>query len=255
MKFTNMIQKGLAEFTIIVLGVLAALAVDEWREQRNLDEREIAAVQRLAQSLEVTKQGLDATLIWAVGIEQRAFIVGPWLGALPQDAPELSDELMARILYLSTIVPVSDFSDDVFKEMQATGDYALIRSTVLRDEIGGYFSFLDRTRSAANRVRRDYADLVRGALPLDFQLEFRSKCLVGGPTVAMGDVILGTEDCEFSYAEARLTDSMNNIRGNPQVIAAFKNFQHDRAAVTDFLLAAKNRANELQELLMAYDQD
>jgi len=244
------LSRALSEFLIIVAGVLVALGVDGWREGRALQRREVAAVERLAASLDVTRAGLQTTLLWSREIELRGEIVGPWLGVLPGEPPDLPELVLARVVYLSTIIPTADYSDAVFSELQATGDYALIPPE-LRDAIGAYYSLLARTQSVASNVGPAYADHVRSVLPLDFQLGVREKCMPAGYGPE-GDPWIGTEPCDLAYAMEPLRQALRRIREDAEIASTFKLLQHQRSAMQGFLWATMEATSALQDSLRAW---
>ena len=130
-----------SEFAVIVVGVLAALSVDSWREnriERDLERRYLEQI--------VTDSRENLRLIReATALEQRHLEAAESLWrAAQQDAPPSADSVSAWLARRDDSWWFSDprLRDGTITALARTGDFALIRDPDVRSGILGYVSQL-----------------------------------------------------------------------------------------------------------------
>jgi len=162
---SRVIRMG-AEFLVIVIGVLVALAVDEWSSSVQERELEREYLQSLAIDLGEDSTAYAAAL--APNVEEaltalRTIVpVARGIGGMPSDTVEF-----LRLMRESTF-SVTQFEErrTTFEELLATGNLSLIRSAELRASIVSYYEHARLSTSRSERGRSTYAQLLRGYLPL-----------------------------------------------------------------------------------------
>jgi hypothetical protein len=143
MKVSSMggVTRFISEFAVIVVGVLAALSVDSWRENqtdRGLERRYLEQI--VADSRENLR-----LISEAVFLEQRHMDVAERLWrAAERDVPPSADSVGAWLERRDGSWWYSDprLRDGTIAALAQTGDFALIRDARVRSEILGYVSQL-----------------------------------------------------------------------------------------------------------------
>lgn len=139
---TEMWRRLGLEFIVIVVGVLAALAVDDWRQTR----ADRALENHLLSSL---RADLEADEIDAKGqedLEQRLrdaadhilAVVDHPLASSTAKKDTVGSEIDAS-LWLLWWKAELEVADSTYSEMIATGSFKVIRNTALRDQISKYY--------------------------------------------------------------------------------------------------------------------
>ena len=167
---SRVIRMG-AELLVIVVGVLVALAVDEW--SGSLDERELEReyLQALAMDLEEDSTAYARALVpnleEALTALRTVVPVARGADAMP------SDTVGFLTLMWESTFSVSQFEErrTTFEELLATGNLSLIQSPELRASIVSYYEQARLSTTRSERGRSTYAQLLRGYLPLPGELD------------------------------------------------------------------------------------
>ena len=169
-----------AEAVVIIVSVLAALALDDWRDARADRELEHHLIVSLKEDLTADLDELDSVLKSAEAVEQASgFLLG-------KSDEYVAEEFGAPGLGLSRLVEASpdtiqatpqeaavsaiaggidfDLSDLTFQEMMSTGSLRVIRNNALRRQIARYYWFV-RSFNIANSTAEAYRfDLLKALL-------------------------------------------------------------------------------------------
>jgi hypothetical protein len=145
------VTRLVSEFLVIVVGVLAALSVDSWREHRT----DRALERRYLEQI-VTDSRENLRLIGeATALEQRHLDVAETLcGAAQRDAPPSADSVGVWLGRRDGSWWFSDprLRDGTITALAQTGDFELIREANVRSAILGYVSQL---QSDLDEFRRE----------------------------------------------------------------------------------------------------
>jgi hypothetical protein len=156
----------LGEFLVIVVGVLVALAVDDWRDYRTDRQLEAHLLERLTDDL--TADAADLALAklvllrrdWLFSEINAALATGRALRVIPDSIARI-DEIQASVaaagrleniaaagpwtdvvrypLFGMTFTPEFDQADDAFQEMVVGGTLRTLRNPALRSQILAYY--------------------------------------------------------------------------------------------------------------------
>ena len=165
------------EFFLVVLGVLAALMVDTWIEQRNDDKLRQEYLARLAGDLEADRQSLEYrisffTSVHAFGLQT--------LEKLRSDGPVDQDAILAAY-YASENFEFWPIRN-TYEDLQSTGNIRLLDDIELRLALASYHS---RASDARAYREESYRQLVRGVIPWKIQAAIREHC----PTAEQNDEV------------------------------------------------------------------
>lgn len=157
-----------AEFVIIVAGVLAALAVDQWRETRNERDLESELLQAFIRDLRTDSADYSrfprtsGARIRGIEVLRRTFtperIVRPRVDTLllPLEAipPVASDSVVLDALRQVSRLSDLDIAWGAYRDFSDGGAYRLVRNAELRDRIHAYYYAVDASMELNEVVRR-----------------------------------------------------------------------------------------------------
>ncbi len=157
---------ALGEVILVVFGILIALEVNNWNEQRKSDDRVTHYLLNLRDALQDDIHSLERTyavnafrlqgifyLLREAGLEDGAFtemewvdysknegIHGLWNGPYPSGRDREFTNL--AFLWLGRGFGGASFNYSIINELYATGSFSDIRNRDLKKELGNYYQFL-----------------------------------------------------------------------------------------------------------------
>ncbi len=177
MKLTAPRGRIVGEFLLIVLGVLAALMVDAWIEQRHDDNLRQEYLARLTDDLEADRQNLEYrisffTSVHAFGLQT--------LENLRSDGP-VDQEAILAAYYASENFEFRPIRN-TYEDLQSTGNIRLLDDIELRLALASYHS---KASIEGTTLVESYRQLVRGVIPWRIQATIREHC----PTSEQNDEV------------------------------------------------------------------
>jgi hypothetical protein len=164
------------ELLIVVVGILIALRVSNWNQERQDHARAENYYQRIHADLLADRQNIDTTLdFWrkvsTYGSEAIAYGES---GTLAQGSKW---ETVLAYYQASQIMPFVA-SDTTFEEMRSTGDLGLIPDQKLRKELADYYRLEGGSSALAATLRQNptYRTQIRGLTPWPVQQYIWSHC-------------------------------------------------------------------------------
>ena len=167
-KTSKYLQYAIGEILLVVIGILIALQINNWNEQRKEQNLERKALHSLKQN--IVKDSLQASekLLELAGLNTsldslKRFVIN--------DSEKLPVDLNFTDAFLSTISFISEKS--TFDELKSSGRLQLIRNKSLSDSLMGYYNFLDdrvKTFSAslATYARDNFAPYLMSRYKLQY---------------------------------------------------------------------------------------
>ena len=159
------------EFVVIALGVLAALFVDTWVEDRENAERAEVYRQRLIIDIERDIRNLDAVIEYYNGIRDYALML---LADLEGEQP-LDDFTLLYAAFNAAEEWRFILESSTYNDLQSTGGLALIDDVSLRIDLADYHR-IGKTREVAWNLSRDYREVARGIIPNTLQTAIHTSC-------------------------------------------------------------------------------
>lgn len=200
--------RAFGEFVIIATGVLAALAVDEWRSEYNDRKTEIDYLSRLRVDLE---RDIDTFTREISVLEKKAGFLQSLLDkTIESEFSEDPRALMEAKVY-SSFKGMPDSVSTTFDELTSTGRLALIRDLEIRSAMSEYYSGYVSLNEQVNQMPiGDYAGLVLGIVPGDIAREWRLSNTISKPDDFVQSLVLLQEhpdlpmaaNAEITYATA-----------------------------------------------------
>jgi hypothetical protein len=152
----------LGEFVIIVAGVLAALAVQQWQNAMDDRELEAAYIERLRADLAADTASFaefDRTYVAA-----KASVLSDLLAEDPLDRLGERPDLMQDLSY-SSFIALPTNRPATFEELQSTGGLSLLRDIELRGAISSYYSGFEHISRILSVPDGDYRQRLSRAMP------------------------------------------------------------------------------------------
>jgi hypothetical protein len=157
------------EFVVIVVGVLAALAVDEWVATASDREAEGEYLEALLRDLDAEAEFFaDSTgplrlLTLADAALREVAPVARGTATFPVDTVGL----LRQVITSRRTVAVASTGNPTFEELISTGSLRLIRSAELRSSLIAYYSLAANIEARGLERSSGYAPVVRSLLPDD----------------------------------------------------------------------------------------
>jgi len=167
------VRRLLAEFLIVALGVLAALAADNWNDSRKERDIERAFLDGIATDMEQNIQSLDRS-IGEAEVNKEALqrvIRGIESGESQWQTPDDFIRDLIRCTYLG----IPQLSSIAFDELRSTGSLRLIRDDVFKRRLSEYYARFEYHGQFHGEYRRKEAaveEALLGFLPLRERLLF-----------------------------------------------------------------------------------
>jgi hypothetical protein len=155
------------DFVIVVAGILLALQLDAWAENRRERRLELVYLERLAEDLEIERSRMEAAERFANSRIQAARL----LGRLAAD-PMLAKTEPARVswaLETATWRSFPQINAFVYRELQSTGRLTLIRSEPLRRSLAEHYTALQHDARVGEDLttQQRFDGAVAGLLTID----------------------------------------------------------------------------------------
>lgn len=227
-----------AEAGAIVLSILLALGVDEWRTarvDRGLENEYLLRIlEDLASNDDVleVQRSSESSQITAARLVYPIVTHGDWSSA------DTSAVVVAS--YLASPSPTPTWVDDTFQELKSTGRMSLIRSASVRAELLAYYRFLEAHDYAYQLMSTEYRDALRGRMDPDVQLRIREACR---PREA---------SCPVDVDSPELRSFVAWLDGNPTLAEGLRKVivQWTRGE-TEYLPEVAERTQQLREVVEA----
>ena len=168
-----------AETLVIVLGVLIALGLDDYRT--DLYERQLAIdyVQRIQDDLDRDLEYIADVWIPRLRIKRESLeFIAPVIRGqkpVPSDTTEFLKHV-SRGGVMGTSAAVW-YTDTTFQDMRATGNLRLIQDADIRAEISEYYETLERETLRVERRFTNYVGFVHSVIPAELRNDIDSDSL------------------------------------------------------------------------------
>jgi len=163
-----------AEAVIIVVSILLAFAVEEWREESRDRDLEREYLSRLVEDLDANVAEADSQGRAHARLVANARAIYPLVSR--GNPTDLNNAAVAAASYNASPSAIANWVDDTFEELKSTARLSLIRSTDIRQTLLAYYRFLETQDWAYELMSTAYRDAVRARMDPDSQLRIRSQC-------------------------------------------------------------------------------
>jgi hypothetical protein len=212
------------EFFLIVLGVLAALMVDTWIEQRDNNQLTDDYLSRLSDDLEADRRALEYRISFFSSVLSMSVDT---LENLSSTEPIGQEDLLAA--YYSAEIFTFRPITNTYEDLQSTGNIGLLGDIDLRLALASYHS---KTSALTDEISQEYRGIVRGIIPFEIQAAIRKHC----PTTDRTDEVpTGFPPCTLpGVSDATVNETFAKLRAHPSV-AEILTYRASEVDVTIYL--------------------
>ena len=194
---TKYLLYAIGEIMLVVIGILIALQVNNWNQDR-MNSAAAGSIQiRMLDDLYNELAVMEATLLYVNTVRNYALKAISVFenGELPEGVTPGS--FLIDLYQASQINEVSQ-SKSTYQELLASGKIELIEDDALRSSIIGYYTY-DWSFSIVFRVADPYRENIRKEIPSPIQSQIREEC--GDRYTRTGTVlqVVLTEACNLSF--------------------------------------------------------
>ena len=201
------------ELVIVVVGILIALQVSNWNQDRRDHARADNYYRRLHEGLLADRQSMDATLAFWTQVSKygRDAMADAETG---QRVDESNWKTVLAWYQASQLMPF-ELEDTTFLEMRTNGDLALIANEDLRKSLAEYYRLTATGTLRANILRHDpeYRQQIRGLTPWNVQQYIWQKCFR-----SLGGVRQELIDCPAPISEDAAGALLETYRTNATLL-------------------------------------
>ena len=166
----NQRGKMIAEFFLIVIGVLVALMVETALEDRQDENLRDEYISRIRVDIESDKRAIEYRIEFFVAVKQFSRATLDWL----ESDVSVDQESLLASFYAAEIWPlITNLS--TYQDLHSTGNLRLLKDIDLRTSLAAYYNKADSSRPGWN-PSTDYREIVRGIIPSEIQDLIRENC-------------------------------------------------------------------------------
>lgn len=206
------------EFIVIVLGVLSALFVDTWVEDRKDAERAETYRGRLITDIQQDITNLDAVMSYFSKVRSNGLLVIEDL----EGRQTLADFTLMFAAFNAAEEWGFDLQSSTYMDLQNTGSLPLIEDVALRMELAEYY------RQASNvaevwDVRGEYRQAARGIIPNALQAAIHENCSVDPLTendvniLPLNASASADDECGLNPGDFDLARAAQEYRSDPDI--------------------------------------
>ncbi len=193
-KVAAYLRYAIGEIVLVVVGILIALQINNWNEDRKSGIQETLYLNRL---LEENKEDVANFNSYIKDLEKGIQAIELLSGALKSN--DSSDSLLVYYAYeyfkYGSIFPIFTPSSSTFSELSSTGNLRVIRNTSLRDKLVKLYT---KHKQVAERIRID----IDWVLPIDAPFYYQHNIMRYEPSSA------------FLFPSESLNKFANDLRTN-----------------------------------------
>jgi hypothetical protein len=201
------------ELSIVVLGILIALQVSNWNQDRQDRAHADSYYRRLKESMVSDAQNMDAT----VAFWKQVSAYGRNAMANAESGVRVGDSNWRTVLawYQAGQLMPFELEDTTFLEMRDNGDLGLIADEDLRKRVAEYYRLTatGSTRAMILNHNPVYRQQVRGLTPWHVQQYIWEKCFR-----QLGGTLQELIDCPAPISEEESAALLDSYRNTPDLL-------------------------------------
>ena len=162
------IRNLLAEFVVVVAGILVALGIDNWRQHR----QELLMVSEHLSDVTLEVSGnLETIEVVQRALEEKRRALETVIDFLKNEpgSPEQAPESVLRAFAVSTQSAVPWLRDNQFQALQNSGNLRLLRNSELANSLASDYAMPEVLFPQVGRLQSAYPAVMQGLLPASMQ--------------------------------------------------------------------------------------
>ena len=181
-KTSKYVKYAIGEIVLVVIGILIALQINNWNQNRLDENLEAQYYIRLLEDLREEEAILQSTLNYSHQVISHANKAI----AVFENSPDANTNPINNLtdIFQASQLQDANSASSTYKELIASGQINLIQNDSLKTALIRFYE-LDWTKSGVFKLANRYRENLRGKIPIAIQTEIFSKC---------GDIYTKTRD-------------------------------------------------------------
>lgn len=181
-KFSKYLAYAIGEIVLVVIGILIALQINNWNQNRLNEQKEAQYYARLLEDVSEEKAILQAVMNYSLQVVYHA----KKAVAVYENAPEAHPNPVTNLvdMYQASQLQDPNPASSTYKELIASGQINLLQNDRLKSALMRYYE-TDWMETGVFKLTNRYRENLRGKMPDAIQTEIRTKC---------GDIYTKTRD-------------------------------------------------------------
>ena len=146
-KFRNYFLYAVGEIILVVIGILIALSINNWNQNRQNEASENAYLSDLLKDFEFNLERSNQNI---TKIQKIIPKLSSLLEQSALESPTMSVDSLNATFTLINDMPSYNSTDRVYNNLIGSGDFKLISNTGLKNEIGNYYKAVDLIKLVQN---------------------------------------------------------------------------------------------------------
>ena len=159
-KIANYLKYAIGEILLVVIGILIALQVNAWNEEKKLRKEEALLIQNIHQEFLQNLKNLDSI---STRLSRTENSLGLILEVIDEQADELREEKLDSLLIISVIVAGKVPQSFVLEDMKNTGGLSKISNPELKNRLFEWerdYSELESSLTLGRLAFEEYANYI-----------------------------------------------------------------------------------------------
>jgi len=161
-KFSKYLLYAIGEIVLVVIGILIALSINNWNEERKLADERITILENLRDDLTNDIENYEYSIL---RLEDRQKVTNQVIALLENIPNKIDSSKTARDLLVLGFIEDHNPNFSTYNEIQGSGKLALINSKKIKKALANYKSTVDNFKvigSNWNEDVKDYERIVSG---------------------------------------------------------------------------------------------
>ncbi|PWK18231.1 DUF6090 family protein [Xanthomarina spongicola] len=205
-KTSKYFKYAIGEIILVMVGILLALQVNNWNEQRKEQKKEAVYLERLQENIATDLIQLDLNIEFYTQVFEYGSLALSYAEG-DNVKPKNNWEVLVSFFHASQIWPFIPITS-TYEELKSSGELSLIQSVKLRNSLSYYHGGGLQRYSHTVGIQPPYRKMVRGLIPAKIQNYMWDNCHVTDKVVQI------LKDCEPYIDELESKLILDNLTSN-----------------------------------------
>ncbi len=237
---------AIGEIVLVVIGILIALQINNWNENRISKNLESQYYLRLLEDVREDKVILQATINYSNEVVSHA----KKAIAVFENSPEANPDPVENLInmYQASQLQDPNSAESTYRELIASGQINLIQNDSLKTSLIRYYE-VDWSESRMFKLENKYRENLRGKMPNDIQTEIRSKCGDVFIKIRNGYEVYLPKNCEVNIDVSVAKKVVEDLRNDESLKKDLRYLMGNETAKLLNMTTVKGQLDDLINLL------
>ena len=203
------LKYAIGEIILVVIGILIALQINNWNENRKDLQNSEDYRQRILNDLEDDVSSLNSRIGYWFKVSESGRSA---LKTIEMKSEGESWETILNLYYASQINPY-DANSITFEELKSAGELRLIPDTQLRSQLANYYRLSEKRVNIIWGTSPKYREKIRGVIPYEIQDYILANCYDINQ-----ELDKGFKPCDPPISDDSAKAMLQNILKTPQIL-------------------------------------